>query len=129
MQERAITPRSAFAVLQPLVAVAFLAMSVFGNVGYLAYAARGLVTKLVSAPSLQVSPNEGDQVSIIPFFVTDGQTFVVCHVLTKTRMPLNLATKQGLENVFFGQFSHSRQGHIPIIHESSQLLSDHVNSK
>jgi hypothetical protein len=129
MQERAITPRSAFAVLQPLVAVALLAMSVLGNVGCLAYAARGLVTKLVPAPSLQISPNEGDQVSIIPFFVADGQTFVVCHVLTETWMSLNLAPKQSFKNVFFWQFSHSRQGHFPIIHESSQLFSNHVNSK
>ena len=93
MCERAITPRSAFAVFQPLIAITLLAMSVFGNVGCLAYAARGLVTKLVPAPSLQVSPNEGGQVSIISFFVADGQTFVVCHVLAETWVTLNLAPK------------------------------------
>jgi hypothetical protein len=127
MRERTISTRSAFAVFQPLVASTLLAMSIFGNVGCLAYAARGLVTKLVPAPSLQISPNEGDQVPIISFFVADRQTFVVCHVLTEPWMTLNLAPKQGFQDVFFWQFPHSRQGHIPVVQEPSQLFSNHVD--
>jgi hypothetical protein len=93
MQKRAITPRSAFSVLQPLVAIAFLARGVFGNVGCFAHIARGLFTKLVPSPILQISFNKGDQVTIIPFFVANGQALVVGHVLTEARMPLNLTTK------------------------------------
>jgi hypothetical protein len=116
-------------VFQPLKAITLLAMSAFGNVGCLARAARGLVTKLVPALSLQISLNEGDQVSIISFFVANRQTFIVCHVLTETWMMLNLAPKQGFKDVFFWQLSHSRQGHIPVVHESSQLFPNHVDSE
>ncbi len=116
-------------MFQPLIAFTLLTLSVFGNAGCIACAARGLVTKLAPTLRLQISLNEGDQVSIIPFFVANRQTFIACHVLTETWMMVNLAPKHGFKDVFFWQFSHPRQDHIPVVHESSQLFPNHVDSE
>jgi hypothetical protein len=59
-------------MLQPLIAIALFAQNLLRNVGCLAHAARGLITKLVPTPGFQISLDEGDQVPVISFFMTDG---------------------------------------------------------
>ena len=83
VRERTVSTRSAFAMFQPLVAVTLLTLSVFGNVGHFADAARGLVTKLAPTLRLQKPADEGDQVAIIPVIVADRQALVVRHMLVE----------------------------------------------
>jgi hypothetical protein len=85
-----------------LIAIALFAQNLFRDAGCLAHVARSLVTKLIPTTSFQISLDERDQVLVISFFVANGQPFVVCHVLSEPWVPLNLSSKQGLENIFFG---------------------------
>ena len=102
MLEWAIASCRAFAVLQPLVAITFLAQYFFGDVRGLAHVARSFVAKLVPAPSLKVSLDKGNQVLVVLVFMTDGQTFVMRHVLAEPWVPLNLAPEQSFQNVVVG---------------------------